>query len=43
MLGLLEGCGALERYRVLGGRTPVALDGTDFHSSGRTPRPPLPN
>jgi len=33
LLGLLKGCGALERYRVLGGRTPVALDGTDFHSS----------
>ena len=33
LLGLLEGCGALERYRVLGGRTLVALDGTDFHSS----------
>lgn len=33
LLGVLEGCGALERYRVLGGLTPVALDGTDFHSS----------
>ena len=33
LLGLLEGSGALERYRVLGGLTPVALDGTDFHSS----------
>ena len=33
LLGLLEGRGALERYRVLGGLTPVALDGTDFHSS----------
>jgi hypothetical protein len=33
ILGLLKGCGALERYRVLGGRTLVALDGTDFHSS----------
>ena len=33
LLGVLEGCGALERFRVLGGLTPVALDGTDFHSS----------
>lgn len=33
LLGILEGCGALERYRVLGGRKLVALDGTDFHSS----------
>ena len=33
LLGILEGGGALERYRVLGGRTLVALDGTDFHSS----------
>jgi len=33
LLGLLEDGGALERYRVLGGRTLVALDGTDFHSS----------
>jgi hypothetical protein len=33
LLELLEGSGALERYRVLDGRTLVALDGTDFHSS----------
>lgn len=33
LLGVLEGCGALERFRVLGRLTPVALDGTDFHSS----------
>ena len=33
LLELLEGSGALERYRVLGGRMLVALDGTDFHSS----------
>jgi hypothetical protein len=33
MLGVLNKSGALERYRVLGGRTAVALDGTDFHSS----------
>lgn len=33
LLGLLAESGALERYRVLGGRTSVALDGTDFHSS----------
>jgi len=33
LLGILEASGALERYRVLGGLTPVALDGTDFHSS----------
>ena len=32
LLELLEGSGALERYRVLDGRTLVALDGTDFHS-----------
>lgn len=35
LLGVLEDGGALERYRVLGGRTLVALDGTDFHSSER--------
>ncbi len=33
LLGILEESGALERYRVLGGHTAVALDGTDFHSS----------
>jgi len=33
LLCILEGGGALERYRVLGGRMLVALDGTDFHSS----------
>jgi len=33
LLGVLEDCGALERFRVLDGLTPVALDGTDFHSS----------
>lgn len=35
LLGVLEERGAMERYRVLGGRTLVALDGTDFHSSGK--------
>ncbi|MEI7903360.1 MAG: ISNCY family transposase [bacterium] len=30
---VMDGSGALERYRVLGGRMPVALDGMDFHSS----------
>jgi len=33
MLGILEDCGALKRFKVLGDFTPVALDGTDFHSS----------
>jgi len=33
LLGMLEDGGALERFRVLGGLAPVALDGTDFHSS----------
>ena len=33
LLGVLDACGALERFRVLGGLMPIALDGTDFHSS----------
>lgn len=33
LLGILEDCDALKRFRVLAGHTLIALDGTDFYSS----------